>query len=163
MKVVSVDDRRSALVNSAACERRHGIIRILVADSFLPWHSFVKSLVEEKPGWHVICEVSNGLEAVQKAKELTPDVILLDIGLPGLSGIEAARQIRKVAPEVKILFLTTYDSVECVVAALGTGARGYVLKASAGSELVRAIEAIFDNKRFLSARLTGLTPGWRRG
>jgi CheY-like chemotaxis protein len=77
---------------------------------FAPWRHFVSTIAQIEPGWHVISEASDGLEAVQKAEELTPDLILVDISLPRLNGIEAARQIRKVAPESKILFVSTYAS-----------------------------------------------------
>ena len=78
--------------------------RILLVDDFEPWRSFVASLLRQNPEWQIICEVSDGLEAIQKAKEFQPDLIVLDIGLPKLNGIEAASSIRNVAPESKILF-----------------------------------------------------------
>jgi DNA-binding NarL/FixJ family response regulator len=129
------------------------IVRILVVDDFAPWRRFVSAIAQKEPGWHVICEAFDGLEAVQKAEELTPDLILLDIGLPKLNGIEAARQIRKVAPNCKILFMSTHSSWEIVEAALGTGASGYVVKVDAGNELAKAVEAIFRGKRYISRRL----------
>jgi len=94
---------------------------------------------------------------VQKAEELTPDLILLDIRLPKLSGIEAAKQIRKVAPNSKILFVSTYASWEIAEAALDTGASGYVVKLDAGNELPKAVEAVFQGKRYISSRLKGCT------
>ena len=84
------------------------IVRILVVDDFEPWRRIISTIAQIQPGWQVICEASDGLEAVQKAEELMPDLILLDISLPKLSGIEAAKQIRKVAPNSKILFVSTY-------------------------------------------------------
>lgn len=104
------------------------------------------------PGWHIVCEVSNGIEAVNRAKELKPDIILLDIGLPHINGIEAARQISKIAPGSKILFLSAFDSQDVVEEALGTGASGYVAKLDA-AELVRAVEAVLQGERFVSSRL----------
>jgi DNA-binding NarL/FixJ family response regulator len=131
-------------------------IRILVADDFPIWRRFVSSLVLPKmPEWHIVCEVSDGVEAVTKAKEHKPDIILLDIGLPGLNGIEAARQISRVAPNSKILFLSAFDSPEVVEEALKTGASGYVAKLDAANELIGAVEAIFQGKRFVSSRLKG--------
>jgi len=100
----------------------------------------------------VICEVSDGLEAVHKAEELKPDLILLDIGLPTLNGIEAARQIRKLAPDSKIVFLSQESSAEVVEEALRLGAWGYVLKTRAGSDLLPAVEAILSGKRFVSSK-----------
>lgn len=129
-------------------------IRFLVADDFSPWRRFVSSLILPKmPEWHIVCEVADGIEAVKKAQELKPDIILMDIGLPGLNGIEAARQIGKIASASKILFLSAFDSPEVVEEALNTGASGYVAKLDAASELVRAVEAVFQGKKFVSSRL----------
>lgn len=131
-------------------------IRFLVADDFSPWRRFVSSLILPKmPEWHIVCEVADGIEAVIKAQELKPDIILLDIGLPGLNGIEAARQISNVAPDTKILFLSAFDSPEVVQEALNTGATGYVAKLDAANELMAAVEAVFQGKRFVSSRLKG--------
>jgi DNA-binding NarL/FixJ family response regulator len=128
-----------------------------VVDDFAPWRRFAHSIVQTEPEWHVVGEASDGLEAVQKAEELTPDLILLDIGLPKLSGIEAARQIRRVAPNSKILFLSEFDDLDIARAALNTGAAGYVVKSAAGNELLSAVEAVIQGKRFVSSRLKGLT------
>jgi DNA-binding NarL/FixJ family response regulator len=97
----------------------------------------------------VVDSASNGLEAVRKAVELKPDLILLDIGLPGLSGIEAARQIRKLAPESKIIFLTQETSTDFVQVALSLGAQGYVRKTSAECHLLAAVEAVISGKQFV--------------
>jgi CheY-like chemotaxis protein len=103
----------------------------------------------------VICKVADGLEAVQKAQELQPDLIVLDIGLPRLNGIEAARRIRKLSPESKILFLSQESSADAVQAALVLGAQGYVVKAHAGSELLTAVEAVLRGEQFVGSGLTG--------
>ena len=103
----------------------------------------------------MVCEVSDGLAAVQKAEELNPDLILLDIGLPELNGIEAARQIRKLVPQAKILFLSQESSADIVKEVLNLGARGYVVKTQAGSELLAAVEAILHDKQFVSKGLAG--------
>jgi len=134
------------------------VIQILVVDDCLPWQRLVSKMFESEPNLKIISFASEGFEAVQKAKELQPDVILMDISLPKLSGIEAARQIRKVAPNSKILFVSTYDSLEIVGAALDTGASGYVAKVDVGKELAEAVKAVFQGKRYVSGRLKEVTP-----
>jgi len=129
-------------------------IRILVADDFRPWRRFVSSLIQpKKPAWRIVCEVSDGVEAVKKAEELRPDLILMDIGLPNLDGIKAARQIRQMGFDSKILFLSAYDSLEVVREALNTGANGYVFKLDAANELVGAVEAVVQGQQFVSSKL----------
>jgi DNA-binding NarL/FixJ family response regulator len=128
-------------------------VRILVVEDFAPYRKFICSTVGKRPNLQVICEVSDGPEAVQKAEELKPDLILLDIGLPTLDGIEAARQIGKVAPESKIIFVTQESSPEFVQAALNLGAWGYVVKTRAASDLLAAIEAVLDGRQFVSSGL----------
>ena len=124
-----------------------------MVDDFEDWRRFVSSILEKIPNWQVVCEVSDGLEAVKRAQELKPDVILLDISLPKLNGIEAARQIRKLAPNSTILFLTANDDLDIAGEALNTGASGYVVKSDAPSELLSAVQAAFQGKRFVSSRL----------
>ena len=130
-------------------------IPVLVADDFAPFREFICSTVGKTPNLQVIGEVSNGQEAVQKAEELKPDLILLDIGLPTLNGIEAARQIRNVAPESKIIFVTQESSQELVQSALKLGARGFVAKTRAARDLPAAIEAVLDSRQFVSPGLIG--------
>lgn len=129
-------------------------IRILVVDDNAGWRTFIRSIVGPL-GWSVVGEASDGLEALQKAKDFNPDVILLDIGLPNLNGLDAARQIREDAPDARILFLSMFDSADMIKAALDTGASGYVLKVDAGSELVAALKAVAEGKRFVSSSLKG--------
>src|SRR6266850_1178208 len=117
-------------------------VRILLVDDFQPWRSFVASLLQKNPEWQIICEVSDGLQAVQKAEEIQPDLVVLDVGLPNLNGIEAAPSIRKVAPESKILFLSENRSPEIAAAALGAGGHGYVVKSDGASELLVAVRAV---------------------
>jgi len=107
-----------------------------------PFRKFICSTLGKRPELQIIGEVSEGLEGVQKAKELQPDLIALDIGLPSLNGIEAARHIRKLSPESKILFVSQASSVDVVQEAPGTGAYGYVVKTHAGSELLQAVNAV---------------------
>lgn len=127
-------------------------IRVLVVEDFAPFRQFTRSTLGERADLQVICEVADGLEAVQKAEELKPDLILLDIGLPTLNGIEAARQIRKLAPESKIIFLTQESSADVVQEALGLGAWGYVVKTRAGNNLLAAVEAVLTEKQFVSGQ-----------
>jgi DNA-binding NarL/FixJ family response regulator len=115
-------------------------------------------MVQQKSNWHIVGEAAGGLEAVQRSEELKPDLILLDIGLPKLNGIEAARQIRKLVPNSKILFLTQQNSSDIAAGALSTGASGYILKSDAGNELLRAVEAVIQGKRFVSRSLRGQIP-----
>jgi len=128
-------------------------VRILVVDDFAPWRRSVRSELKRHSELRLVAEVADGLEAVQKARELKPDLILLDIGLPSLNGIEAAKQIRQVVPNTKILFLTLNRDPDVVRAALDTGAKGYVLKEDAGSELWPAIEMVLRSDQFVSSRL----------
>jgi len=99
----------------------------------------------------VVGETSDGLEAVQKAEELKPDLILLDVGLPTLYGIEASHQISKVVPNSKILFVTQNNDADVARAAIGNSARGYVLKVDANRELLSAVEAVLHGERYVSA------------
>ena len=126
-------------------------IRILIVDDFEPWRRMLVSLIHKKEGLTVIAEASDGLEGVQKAKELQPDLVLLDIGLPRLNGIEAARQIRAVSPASKILMVSEDRSVETARTALESGALGYVVKSD--GELLSGVKAVLEGKRFISASL----------
>ena len=130
-------------------------IRVLVVDDYTPWCRSERSILGKQPELQVVGEVSDGLEAVQKAQQLQPDLILLDINLPSLSGIETARQIRKCSPKSKILFVSAYRSVDLAEEALRTGADGYVVKSDAGSELLAAVKAVLEGKQFVSASFSG--------
>jgi DNA-binding NarL/FixJ family response regulator len=133
-------------------------VRILLGEDFKPWRRFVVSLLQKKPEWQIVGETSDGLEAVQKAKELRPDLILLDIGLPKLNGIEAARQIRRLTPESRIIFVSQESSADVVAEALSFGAQGYVLKIKAGGDLLIAMEAVLEGKQFISCGLNTSKP-----
>jgi len=128
---------------------------VLVVDDFAPWRRFVCLKLQSCPELSVVGEASDGLDAVQKAQRLQPDLILLDIGLPISNGIEAARQIREVSPRSRILFISENHSRDIAGEALLTGARGYVVKSDAATELFTALETVLQGKRFLSARLDG--------
>ncbi len=128
-------------------------IRVLVVDDFEPFRRFVASILWKQPEFQIICEVSDGLEAVQKAQELQPDLILLDIGLPTLNGIEVARRIREVSQTAKVLFVSENRSWDIVEEALHTGAGGYLVKSDATSQLLPAVTAVLQGRHFVSATL----------
>jgi len=128
-------------------------IRVLVVEDCEPWRRYFSTALQKQPELQVFGEVSDGLEAVHQAEELQPDLILLDIGLPTLNGIEAARRIRKVSLASRILFVSENRSADIAEEALSTGASGYVVKSDAESELLPAVKAVLEGKRFISASL----------
>ena len=130
-------------------------VRVLIVDDFEPWRRFVSAALQ-KVDSQILLEVSDGLEAVYKAEDLRPDLILLDIGLPTINGIKAARRIHNLSPESKILFLSEEGSPEVAEAALEAGGAGYVVKSDAGRELLPAVKALMEGKRYVSTRLAGL-------
>ena len=130
-------------------------IRILVVDDYEPWRRFERLTLLAQEQLQIIGECCDGDEAVQKADELRPDLVLLDISLPTLNGIEAARRIRQVSPNSKILFVTENRSPDIAEEALNTGAGGYIVKSDAARELLPAIKAVLEGKRFISASLAG--------
>ena len=132
-------------------------IRVLVVDDYAPFQRFVCSTLEQRPELQIVGKASDGLEALQKVAELQPDLILLDIGLPTLNGIEAARQIRKLAPHSKILFLSQESSPEVVQEGFDVGGLGYVIKARAGNELLVAVDTVCKGRHFVSAGLSDYT------
>ena len=125
-------------------------MRVLIVEDFLPFRQFIRSTLRKRPELQVICEVSDGMEAVQKAQQLQPDLILLDLGLPTLGGIEAARRIRKLAPEAKIIFVSQESSDDVVQEALNVGGWGYVYKTRAGRDLLAALDAVQSETQFVS-------------
>jgi DNA-binding NarL/FixJ family response regulator len=132
------------------------MIRVIVVDDYAKWRLFVASVLRTYPELQIVAEAADGPEALLIAQELQPDLILLDIGLPRLNGIEVARQLRKVSPTSKILFVSQTSSVEVAQAALNEGADGFVIKSEAGRDLLPAVEAVLEGKRFVSARLGSL-------
>lgn len=130
-------------------------IRVLVAEDYQPFRRFLTSTMQSRPELSVICEVADGQEAVEKVRDLQPELVLLDIGLPRLNGIEAARQIRSLSPFSKILFVSQESSDDIVRAALETGAVGYIVKADAGIELITALDAVLRGEKYVSKDLVG--------
>ena len=122
----------------------HREARILVVDDFAPWRDQIRSLLDTRPEWSIVGEASNGPEAVKKATEMQPDIILLDVGMPFMSGIEAAKAIRHRCPNSRILFVTQDGDNDIRNAAMRLGAAAYVLKANAGSQLLDAIDSAMD-------------------
>ncbi len=137
-------------------------VRILVVDDFAPWRQQVCSMLGARPELRAIVEAADGLEAVQKARALQPDLVLLDIGLPKLNGIEVARQIGKLCPRSKILFISQENSGDVVQGALATGAKGYLLKIDARRELLTAINTILRGDPFVSSSLSGFKDEYPR-
>ena len=129
-------------------------VRVLVVEDYEPFRRFVCSTLGKRPELQIVGEESDGLEAVHKAEELQPDLILMDVGLPTLNGIEAARRIRKLSPKSKILFVSQESSADVVQAAFRLGALGYVVKTNAAIELLAAVEAVRQGRQFVSAGLS---------
>ena len=129
-------------------------IRILIADDFKDWRDQVRILFQAQPQWQIVAEASDGSEAVHKAEELKPDLIVLDISLPNLNGIEAARRIRGVSPNSRIVFLSQNDDPDIVRAAL-TMAQGYVYKTDFRRDFRSAIQAVLQGQQFVSSSLKG--------
>jgi DNA-binding NarL/FixJ family response regulator len=133
-------------------------VRILLVDDYEPWRKNISSELRKMSEFQIVGEVADGVEAVQRAQELKPDLILLDIGLPGLNGIEVANRLHQLVPQAKILFLSENHDAEVVRAALSDGARGYVVKVDTGSELLPAITAILRGERYVSCGIRGAFP-----
>lgn len=136
-----------------AQELQVSLVRILVVDDFDLWRGFVASRLQERPDFQVVGTASDGLQAVQKAKELQPDLVLLDMMLPKLNGIEAAQQIRRVAPQSKIIFVSSESDIDSVRTAFQAGATGYVSKMKAAKGLIHGVESVLRGERFVSPGL----------
>src|SRR5437867_8773570 len=137
---------------NTSCERT---IKVLVADDHQIVRQGLRSCLMSSKSMEVLGEASDGAEAVRKAKELNPDVLLMDITMPHMNGLEAIQVLRREKPEVKVLVLSVHKNREYVLGVMESGARGYVLKESPMDELVRAIESVAAGKSFFSSEVSG--------
>ena len=128
-------------------------LSLLVADDHQIVRAGVRSLLEREPGWQVVAEVADGREAVAKTLELRPDIVLLDIGMPVLNGLEAARKIVESGSRSKILILTVHDSEAMIRKILAVGVRGYVFKTDAATDLVNAVKHVQNGSTFFTPRV----------
>jgi DNA-binding NarL/FixJ family response regulator len=129
-------------------------LKILIADDHDLVRKGLRMLLEEHPGWQVCDEARSGREAVEKCTQSNPDVLVIDVSMPDLNGLEATRQIRKACPRTEVLIITYHDSDEMAAEVLDAGARGYVLKSDSDKDLVHAVEALSHHKPFFTSRVT---------
>src|SRR5213082_2870062 len=127
--------------------------RVLVVDDHTVIRRGIQSILQAWPEWEISGEAPSGEEAIRMAQDLRPDIVLMDISMPGMGGLEAARTIRKLCPQTKILMLTLHDSPEWVQTAFSAGARGYLLKSDTEGELVRALKVVAGNGIYASPSL----------
>jgi DNA-binding NarL/FixJ family response regulator len=131
-------------------------LRILLADDHELLRQGLRTLIEDQSGWQVCGEATTGREAVAKARELKPDIVVMDFTMPELNGMEATRQIHAALPRTQVLILTMHESEELVREVLAAGARGYVLKSDAGRVLVDALKALADQKPYFTSKISAL-------
>jgi DNA-binding NarL/FixJ family response regulator len=127
------------------------VVRVLVVDNFKGFRDAIRSMLSKHHNLEVVGEAADGLEAVHKAEELKPDLILLDLGLPSINGLEAARRIQRLSPQSKIIFASMESSTDIVQEALRSGAHGYVIKTELSSQLLPAIRAVLEGRRVVPA------------
>jgi DNA-binding NarL/FixJ family response regulator len=139
-------------------------LRILVADDHEVVRRGLCALLQSRPDWEVCGEASDGREAVEKTLDLKPEIVILDIGMPNLSGLEATRQIVRASPQIKVLILTLHDSDQIVTEVLGAGARGFLLKSDAARDLVAAVEALRRGKTYFTSKVAAMVlEGYLKG
>jgi CheY-like chemotaxis protein len=131
------------------------LTRVLIVEDYAPFRRLLRTTLEQKAGLEIIGEASNGVDAIRKSKDLKPELILLDVGLPELNGIEVARSVRSFSSKAKILVVSENRSWEIIAEAFRSGADGYVIKSDAGRELLPAVESVLQGKRFISANTVG--------
>jgi DNA-binding NarL/FixJ family response regulator len=129
-------------------------LRVLIADDHDVVRKGLRMLIEERPGWTVCAEARSGREAVEQATQLHPDIVVIDVSMPDLNGLEATRLIRKASPKSEVLVITHHDSDEMAAEVIDAGARGYVLKSDSDQDLVHAIEALSRHRPYFTARVT---------
>jgi DNA-binding NarL/FixJ family response regulator len=133
-----------------------GSVRLLIADDHEIFRAGLRALLEAQPGWRVVAEAADGRDAVKKAAETRPDVALLDIAMPFLNGLEAAQEIAQSCPRTKIVMLTVHDSDAMINEVLAAGARGYLFKSDAASDLVTAVNAVQGDGTFFTAKVADI-------
>lgn len=133
-------------------------IRILLVDDHPIVRQGLKTILEGHSGWKVIGEAADGAEAVEKAKDLSPDVMVLDVTMPRMNGLEACRLLRRQSPALEILFVTQHDSPQMMREALEAGARGYVVKSNAARDLLAAVEAVSQHRIFTALNGRNIPP-----
>ena len=129
------------------------LTRIVLVDDFEPWRTYVRSVIDGHPTFEIVAEASDGMEGVGRVEELQPDLVLLDIGLPSIDGIAAARLMRRLAPDAKILFLTENRHSDIAEAAFHAGGHGYVVKSDCAHDLLIAMAAVLNDEKFVSRTL----------
>ncbi len=129
--------------------------RILIVDGYEPWLHQVTAILEKEPSYHVISTISDGYAALKQAEELKPELVLLDIGLPTVNGIELVRSLQRIRPKPFVVFVSQNATPSIVRAAMEAGGNGYVLKTHAYQDLLHAITTVRKGERFLSATLEG--------
>jgi DNA-binding NarL/FixJ family response regulator len=138
----------------ALIKLRMTVTQILVVDDYLPWHTFLFEIFERETDLKIIAVAVDGFEAVRKAKELQPDLILMDASLPGMNGFDATRIIRTASPSVKILFLSEHRGIDVIQGAFDAGSSGYVLKTDSNTDLILGMRTVLAGKQFVSRSLT---------
>ncbi|HVA01851.1 MAG TPA: response regulator transcription factor [Terriglobia bacterium] len=139
------------------------LLRILIADDHEVVRQGVRAILEAQPGWSIVAESENGLDAVEQAQQTKPDIALLDISMPLLNGLEVTRQILKQRPETQVLILTMHESNELVQDLLAAGARGYILKTDAKRDLVNAVISLSEGRPFFTSKVAEMVlEGYRQ-
>ena len=129
-------------------------VRILLADDHKVVRHGTRALLSKMPEWEIIGEVDNGRDAVSMTEKLRPDIVILDIGMPQLNGLDATRQIKKISPETEVLIFTAHESEELVHDVFDSGARSYIMKTDAADHLIEALKALSEHKHFFTSRIS---------